>query len=951
MNSLTIRYMSAVLFAMLLAWGGYTLLFYLGIPYHGAALLSGPSADAVATFCGDKAYLCRGFATLLPAVTHTFARAAPLLWYAVISILLAGAYAGWRIFIGGKLSVSIRWAPWKVLLIFIACTWLISTALSFGIVNEAPVRFYPEPTTSTYNVGEIALAALQKDYRSLLDRGCLESYGMSQAGAQLHSLRFLCIQSAFVTRVMAQMAFVLALLFEFLILGRMILHLLPRKFSVGRGEFSGFSSQMLDTAPCLEATISAGLGACAAIVILWSLAVAGFYAAAAGWMLAALVPLAGWRHAQYWIGRFLHHGWQREYRLWNPGLLLGWLLMSYVALNFLEVVRPFPIGWDDLGSYLNRPRLLVSYGHFIPSMSPFDWTYLTSLGFLLFGYDAPFGSTASMMVNWSAGLLAVFSVFVVARTFLGKRAGILSALLYYSLPLVGHFSFADMKIDNAIFFFGALATLLLLLAFAPPAHDESSAHDLAEDDRWRRAIPLLLLSGVFAGFAFATKVTAVMVIFALGAMLLGMAVHPAAFAGGLLLTFAALAKRNVLSIGEIASRIAGFVPSDDVATWFVVAFGVLGVACIVVPACRGGCSFLNRHALATAARLCLAFGLGFFIAIAPWIVHNNIQRGRIVPAFDLSAPDTLSPGIDIAILPAELAVNRSSTACTPTGTKEELDRYWGFKNGWTHYLTLPWRTVMNIDSTGYYVTTIPALLLFPLLLLLPYFWKKEGRWLRWLTLGTGMMLAEWVFLANGIPWYGVGMLLGLVVGLEALVIYAPDRKSRAAAGILVGFSLVIAFGMRFWQFEQQRSIFEYSMGKVSADAMREITIPYYGGISEIVSERHAALPDRPYLYRIGTFISYFIPRNLEVIGINDHQLDVFNCLYQERDPELTVKRLKALGINSIIFDTNTATIENDGQGSLHQKVNSFVNFANDPKSGLQILVSDEKAGVAFILIP
>lgn len=932
---------------MLLLWGGYTLLIYLGIPYHGAALLPASSAEAVTASCGDKAHLCRGMAALGPAVFHTFTRAAPLLWYAVISLLLVGAYAGWRICLSGKLSVSVRWSPWKILLLFIACTWLISTVLSFGTVNGAPVRFYPEPTTETYNVGEIALDALQKDYRSFLDRGCLESYGISQAGAQLHSLRFRCIQSAFVTRVMTQMAFVLALLFEFLVLGRMILHWIPGRFSAGRGEFSGLSSQML------EATVSVGLGACAAIVLLWSLSVAGFYVATAGWALAALVPLTGLRHAQYWIDRFLHHEWQREYRLRDSAPLLGWLLMSYVALNFLEVVRPFPIGWDDLGSYLNRPRLLVSYGRFIPSMSPFDWTYLTSLGFLLFGYDAPFGSTASMMVNWSAGLLAVLAVFAVARTFLGKQAGILSALLYYSMPLVGHFSFADMKIDNAIFFFGALATLLLLLALAPTSHNESSTHEHATDDHWRRAVPLLLLAGVFAGFAFATKVTSIMVVFALGAMLLGMVVHPAAFAGGFLLAFAALVKQHALSVGDIALRTIGFVPPDYVSVWLTYAFGIFGAACIVASVLlrRRKHALLDRRALAIAMRPCMAFGIGVFIAIAPWIEHNNIIKGRIIPVLDLSVPNTLAPGVDIANLPPELAIDRSAPACTPTGTKEELDRYWGFKNGWSHYLTLPWRTVMNIDSTGYYVTTVPALLLFPLILLLPYFWKKDGRWLRWLTLGTGMMLVEWVFLANGIPWYGVGMLLGLVIGLEALVVYAPDRQNRVAACALVALSLVIAFSMRFWQLEQQRSIFEYSMGKVSADAMREITIPYYGGISGIVSERHVALPDRPYLYRIGTFISYFIPRNLEVIGINDHQLDVFNCLNQERDPALTVKRLKALGINSIVFDTNTATIENDGNGSLHQKVNAFVNFANDPRSGLQILVSDEKAGIAFILIP
>ncbi len=950
MKPRTIQILSISLFVLLLVWGSYTLLYYLGVPYHGAALMSGPSVEAVAASCDAKAYLCRGLATLIPAVLHTFGRAAPFLWYAIISLLCVGAYAVWQAFSSGKSIIRVTWSPWKIVLLFVASTWLISTVLNFGLVNGAPVRFYPEPTTDTYNVGETALAALQNDYRALLDRGCLEPHGTSQVGAQLYELRMRCIQSAFVTRVMTQMVFVLMLLFEFLILGRMILHWFFRGLVLRRHTGADEGSSLM-----LEGLTSVGLGACATIVLLWIFAVTGFYVATAGWMLAALIPLAGVRHAQYWMDRFLHHTWEREYRWWDLSLLLGWLLLSTLALNFLEVVRPFPIGWDDLGSYLNRPRLLVSYGHFIASMSPFDWTYLTSLGFLLFGYDAPFGSTASMMVNWSAGLLAVFAVFALARTFLGKKTGLLSALLYYALPLVGHFSFADMKIDNAIFFFGALATLMLLLALVPPdsASTESERAQHGSAELTTSVAPLLLLSGLFVGFAFATKVTAIMVVFPLGAMLLGMVVHPAAFAGGLLLAFAAFAKQRAFSIGDIMLRITGVAPANDISFWFTMICVVLGITLIAVLLLRGRTGSLrDGWAQHTAPlRLCLAFGIGLFIAVAPWIEHNNIERGRVIPVFDLSAPNTLSPGVDIVNLPAELAVDRSAPACTATGTKEELDRYWGFDHGWAHYLTLPWRTVMNMNSTGYYVTTVPVLLLFPLLLLLPYFWKKEARWLRWLALGTFMMLLEWVFLANGIPWYGVGMLLGFVIGLEALVVHAPDRPNRIVAGTLIAFSLVIAFGMRFWQFEQQRSIFEYSMGKISAVAMREITIPYYGGISAIVSERHVSIPDRPYLYRIGTFISYFIPRNLEVIAINDHQLDVFNCLYQERDPALTVKRLKALGINSIVFDTNTATIENNAQGSLHKKVEAFVNFANDPQSGLQIVVSDEKAGIAYILIP
>ena len=141
------------------------------------------------------------------------------------------------------------------------------------------------------------------------------------------------------------------------------------------------------------------------------------------------------------------------------------------------------------------------------------------------------------------------------------------------------------------------------------------------------------------------------------------------------------------------------------------------------------------------------------------------------------------------------------------------------------------------------------------------------------------------------------------------------------------------------------------MGKASAHTMRERTIPHYDNIRDAVLQRKAQLPDRPYVYRVGTFISYFIPKNLEVIGATDHQLGMFNCLYQERDNALTLKRLQALGFNSIIFDTNTATIEKDPNGTLHQKVQAFVDFLNDQSLGVQVVVNDMKAGVAYILLP
>lgn len=296
-------------------------------------------------------------------------------------------------------------------------------------------------------------------------------------------------------------------------------------------------------------------------------------------------------------------------------------------------------------------------------------------------------------------------------------------------------------------------------------------------------------------------------------------------------------------------------------------------------------------------------------------------------------------------------MDKTDPHCQSTAGTEELDRYWGYQVGWGHYLTLPWRSVMNLDHAGYYVTSQPIVLLFPLLLLLPFFWRKKEQWVRWLWIATVFLVAQWCFLANGVIWYGIGMFLGLVLCAEVLVAKAPDQLSKVLGSVLVTLTILLCLGMRFWQYETQRNLFEYAIGKVSYEAMRERTIPYYDDITDIVLQRYASMPDRPLLYRIGTFMPYFIPRNLEVIGITDHQLDTFNCLHQERDPALTIQRIKTLGFNSMVFDTNTATIERDPNGSLHQKVNALVEFLNSPEVGAQMVINDPGAGIVFLLFP
>lgn len=925
----------------LLFWGAFTLIAYTGATLHGAVLFTEGSKPAISTACGDgtetMAMVCRGARGLFSALERTVLRGEPLLWYGVISATAFLAFLGWQYFRRRAWRVTITVMPWKLVAIFCMLLWLLFTTFTFGSDGERSLRWIIEPVPQVYTESPPeALTALRKNFDSLQARKCATPIGKTSNGAAVLSMRFSCMQAAFFTRVLPQVLFVGFLFAELLILGSAIIRMLRLRVSI-----------------LAEMMLSIAAGICAMIVMLWTLAVLGLYTQVAGWAVLLAIPVLCRRDLLHWGKRFLRTRIPVELTTWSPLPVLAWALLSLLVLNFLTVVRPFPIGWDDLGVYLNQPRLLVSYGHFIPTLSRFQWEYITSLGFLLFGYDSIGGATAAMETNYLAGLLAVLSIYTFARLYLGNGSGIVAALLYYFLPVVGHFSFADMKVDNAIFTMGALS---MLAAFLGLFHVHAAVRGDGEEQQAPRRVPLFALAGVFAGVAFAMKPTAVMVFVTTAAAINGGILGGLGFVASVLLTIALYLWEGRLNIAEITGRVLG-TPSSFAQRPLLIVFFLFGVVFLISAAWR------NR---AHASRALLAIGLfvgAFLAAIAPWVVSNSLRFGHLRPHLILSAPNTITPTFEISggtsvshgqpirSLPPDLAVNPNHPACKSTGKTEELDRYWGYGGGWKHYLLLPWRSVMNLDAPGYYVMTLPVLLLFPLLLLVPAFWGSRCRWLRYLFWGTLWLVIQWIFLANGIPWYGVGMFFGLVICLEAMIREGPSPVARGLGWFFVVVSLCIAFSLRMWQFEQQRNLLEYAVGKTTAEVMRERTITYYDNVRDVILARAAAMKDRPYVFRIGTFIPYFIPRNLEVLPVADNQLDLFTCLHQEKDPQLTLQRLKALGFNSILFDTNTATIEKNEQGSLHKKVDAFVDFLNTPGLGFQVVVNDLDAGMAFLLIP
>lgn len=941
MTERTFNILRISLLCLMVLWGGYTYVEYVGVPVHEAVLLNDAQRQAIQTNCPDGG-LCAGFQAAIPAITNTVARMAPFLWYVIVSIIMFGIVLVMGFMKTGKWQMRFTLSPLKVIVGFLLLLWVLFTVLGNGNLGggDQPYRDVIQPTSQVYPGADAqTMQVLAKDYDELKARGCLTTLPVTAAGAEVSQMSEGCMQMSFVTRVFTEFVAILYLIFILLSFGRLLLRLfrLPERH------------------PLLEAAFSVGLGACALVVILWVLAVAGVYTQTMGWILVIALPLIAWKDSLYWLKSLTQRTWTYDAPWYGGAVLLGWLLVSYLVFNFLTVVRPFPIGWDDLGVYMNDPRLLVSYGHFIPRLGAFQWEYITSLGFLLFGYDNPFGATTSMLINWMAGFFAVMSVYIFSRVFFGPKQGIIAALVYYTLPLVGHFSFADMKVDNAVFTMGALALIAVFVALFP-LHDERVTDETEAEETSPYHWKWMVLAGVLAGFGFAMKPTTIMVIMSLNAVIGGVLLSGIGFLGIALLAWLVFAQQGIFNARDVASWVTGN-PNAFSQGIVLALFGALGVAI------TGYAAYLRPKSIKQTVLAIVIFSGTFLVTLVPWVVHNNILAGNAVPQLLLTAPNHITPefvlgkknttnSTNVRMLPPDLAVDTASAACTNSTSKsEELDRYWGYQQGWSHYLQLPWRSVMNSDSVGYYVTTTFALLLFPLLLLLPYFWSKEGRWLRWLTWATYFMTVQWIFFANGVPWYGIGMFLGFAVAMEAFINRAPDTANRVVASIVLFLSFVIVFANRFWQFEQQGNLYSYSFGVVSAQAMQERTIPHYANIAEIVTQRAAAMPQTPYVYRVGTFIPYFIPKNLEIIPLADNQLNLFSCINQDNNHALTLKRFKALGFNSIIFDTNTATIEQNPNGTLHKKVQAFLDFLNDPAVGLQVIVNDPGGGIAFALLP
>ncbi|MFN7160820.1 MAG: hypothetical protein ACK4NC_04405 [Candidatus Gracilibacteria bacterium] len=413
---------------------------------------------------------------------------------------------------------------------------------------------------------------------------------------------------------------------------------------------------------------------------------------------------------------------------WTCGVLIAVL----AALSFMHVLRPMPIGWDDITLYMNLPNLTAQYHHLVSGFGTYSWGLIMALGFSLFG-SATFG----MLYSFAGGLLAIWGIYLLFSYKESEGTQVPLALIlttvFAAAPFF-QFQFSeDMKVDLALTAFGSGSLILMMEYFQ------------AETSKREKGI--LVLLGVLLGCMLGIKFTA-LIFFFFAAVFIGWKYGKALLALAISLFFTAfLFAANIISLGGIVYPKEWVTPTAVIL--IISGIGVLFFA------------FSKSKDILKSLKALLLMGIISFLMFAPWMAYNassycdvkeqcKFQGLNSMLYGKLKAPTLVPKEVSVA---TENPINPDAVELKKIleesgGSQvEELQRYRGFDKGVFSYATLPVDATMGTNERGDYITigwVFLALLPFAFMAGVLNDLRKKNR-LEKIYFGIGIVLALMLF--------------------------------------------------------------------------------------------------------------------------------------------------------------------------------------------------------------
>ena len=260
-----------------------------------------------------------------------------------------------------------------------------------------------------------------------------------------------------------------------------------------------------------------------------------------------------------------------------------------------------------------------------------------------------------------------------------------------------------------------------------------------------------------------------------------------------------------------------------------------------------------------------------------------------------------------------------------------------------------WASLYSLTTRGSFMICISFCLAFSAVLIFiqKQTFSKATADMKALLIVIGVSLFGWWLWGSGIVWYGLPVLALLPI----LIFYSITSSTKAmpkdpyltklvwaGTGIVVVLMLVLRMSSYLPSYSADasinRSFIRYACGTIDETAALNDVNPV---MNKVIRELNAH-PDKKVL-RVGTFMNYFIDRN-DVRVYADNQLDLFNGIFEATyDVDAINVALKSAGVDYILFDLNTGSIDETPDKSLQKKVERFYLYLNNNK-GIEFTTTD-----------
>lgn len=488
---------------------------------------------------------------------------------------------------------------------------------------------------------------------------------------------------------------------------------------------------------------------------------------------------------------------------------IAFIVLSFVAsVSFINIIRPMPIGWDDLGVYMNFPKIMADTWSLLPGAAMYIWHIITGSGFLIGNI-----STQAFFVNQIGGILATITIVSSLSLIIEKLwyrhedltpidttsshlnaskkhkhlididttnrwllAG-LSSLLYGNTL---HDTYSDnhthskdkenIQSHHKNHILICIPMILGIIYYVMPMTVFQQAKDMkldpalmfvsitavmsliyalkalmSEEQNKQTATALFVLSGILTGLAFGIKFTTLMLIVASLSCISYMILW-SVWVIGFLGVFI-----SIFTLWKLWGQLFIWMPEN---TLPVVVFGI-----ILAITWYGYAFYTNKNTLRPYVASVILFITWILIALSPWFIKNLSEVG--MKNFSINwmlsgSGGGLQTNMNAIYSPEEL-IQKNKIAVSSTTTSswqslnEDFSRYFWQETGLNNYLKLPANLTFQKNQWGEFTDiTYIFLALSPVALL--FYKRRRHQSKLWIWGITLYLIFGWWILVSVILW-------------------------------------------------------------------------------------------------------------------------------------------------------------------------------------------------------